>query len=400
MGGFECSTHRRHTDGRRLDEIAATAHDRFALQDYARLRQMGMHTARDGLRWHLIETAPGRYDWSSFVPMLRAARRARIQVIWDLCHYGWPDDADVFVPQFPARFAAFARAAAGVLRAEGETAPLICPMNEISFLSWAAGRAGIFCPFKKRRAAKLKRQFARAAIAACDAILEVAPAARLIHTDPIINVAADENAPAAKRAARRHNLAQFEAWDMIAGRAAPGLGGQERYLDILGVNYYVHNQWIHPGGANKTLLPSDARYRPLRQMLRETFERYNRPLFIAETGIEARARPAWLRAVAHEAQLAIKSGVPLWGLCWYPIVDYPGWDDARHCPAGLWGYADAGGTRPSYEPLAAELRHQQEIFQPSLQGQETGAVTFEDERQLDIAAREMERLTELGREHE
>src|SRR3712207_8963919 len=38
------------------------------------------------------ETAPGRYDWSSFLPMLRAARDRGIQVIWDLCHYGWPEN--------------------------------------------------------------------------------------------------------------------------------------------------------------------------------------------------------------------------------------------------------------------------------------------------------------------
>ena len=36
MGGFECSTHRLQS-GRRLDVIGATAHDRFALEDYRRL---------------------------------------------------------------------------------------------------------------------------------------------------------------------------------------------------------------------------------------------------------------------------------------------------------------------------------------------------------------------------
>ena len=53
MGGFECSTHCRR-DGRRLDVIDATEHDRFAHQDYARLRRLGLRTARDGVRWHSI----------------------------------------------------------------------------------------------------------------------------------------------------------------------------------------------------------------------------------------------------------------------------------------------------------------------------------------------------------
>src|SRR5215217_5236149 len=82
MGGFECSTHRlprRKALGRfaglRLDLTAATRHDEFALEDYERLEEAGMGTARDGVRWHLIEKTSSRYDFSSLVQMLRAARR-------------------------------------------------------------------------------------------------------------------------------------------------------------------------------------------------------------------------------------------------------------------------------------------------------------------------------------
>src|SRR5690349_12131057 len=94
LGGFECSTHRRG-DGRRLDLLSATGHDRHAADDYRMLGHHGIAAVRDGLRWHLIEVAPGHYDWSSVLPMLRAARQNGTQVIWDLCHYGWPDDLDI-----------------------------------------------------------------------------------------------------------------------------------------------------------------------------------------------------------------------------------------------------------------------------------------------------------------
>jgi hypothetical protein len=66
IGGFECSTHR-HQHGRRLDLIAATGHDTNAESDYRMLAEHGIRTVRDGLRWHLIEEAPGHYDWSSFL---------------------------------------------------------------------------------------------------------------------------------------------------------------------------------------------------------------------------------------------------------------------------------------------------------------------------------------------
>src|SRR6185503_21374400 len=70
--GFECSAHRR-ADGRRLDLLSATRHDLLAAADYRTLAGFGLRTMRDGLRWHLIETRAQTYDWSSFLPMLRAA---------------------------------------------------------------------------------------------------------------------------------------------------------------------------------------------------------------------------------------------------------------------------------------------------------------------------------------
>ena len=39
--------------------------------------------------------------------MMHAARDTGVQVIWDLCHYGWPDDLDIFRPEFVRRFSAF-----------------------------------------------------------------------------------------------------------------------------------------------------------------------------------------------------------------------------------------------------------------------------------------------------
>src|SRR4030095_2115170 len=63
-GGFECSTHYLPS-GKRLDEIAATKHDILAKADYLRLHQLGIKTAREGIRWHLIEQQPGKLDFSS-----------------------------------------------------------------------------------------------------------------------------------------------------------------------------------------------------------------------------------------------------------------------------------------------------------------------------------------------
>src|SRR5262249_40635335 len=98
-GGFECSTHRRRS-GKRLDLVASTAHDRFAEQDYQRLQREGLRVAREGVRWHWVEAAPGKYDFSTVEPIVRAARGTRTKVVWDLCHFGWPDHVDLFQPDF------------------------------------------------------------------------------------------------------------------------------------------------------------------------------------------------------------------------------------------------------------------------------------------------------------
>ncbi len=174
MGGFECASHRRR-DGVRLDLLHSTAHDRWAGEDYAAMAACGIRTVRDGLRWHLIETSPYHYDWSSFLPMLRAARRQGTQVIWDLCHYGLPDDIDIWRPQFVERFAHFAAAVAQLIKDEGETAPFYSPINEISFWSWAGGEVAYFNPCATNRAMELKQQLVRASIAAIEAIREVEP---------------------------------------------------------------------------------------------------------------------------------------------------------------------------------------------------------------------------------
>jgi glycosyltransferase involved in cell wall biosynthesis len=358
QGGFECSTHRLRahegeTAGKRLDVIAATGHDVHAANDYSQLARHDIRTVRDGLRWHLIETVPGQYDWSSFLPMLKASNDTGTQVIWDLLHYGWPDDIDIWSPEFVARFARFARAAASIVRQESGAVPFYSPVNEISFFSWGGGDAGYLNPFANGRGFELKIQLARASIAAMDAILTVDPRARFVHCDPVINVVTEPSRPWERRVAEGHRQSQFQGWDLIAGRMWPQIGGAEKYLDIVGVNYYHNNQWIHGGPPIDMDHPL---YKPLRTILTETYARYGKPMFIAETGIEAERRESWIAYVHAEVQAALRNGVPIEGICLYPIVNHPGWDDDRACENGLLSMRIEGAERQEYEPLARALR--------------------------------------------
>jgi beta-glucosidase/6-phospho-beta-glucosidase/beta-galactosidase len=360
MGGFECATHRLKT-GKRLDMIAATRHDRFIAQDYARLIEHGMRVAREGIRWHLIEESPHRYNFSSVIPMIRAARDAGVQVVWDLCHYGWPDDIDIFEPEFVKRFARMAREFTKVLINETDCVPFITPVNEISFFAWASGESAYLNPFATGRSYELKYQLIRAAIEATESIWQAAPGARIVNVDPAINVICDAARPHERGAAESYHRLQYHARDLLTGREMPELGGDEKYLDIIGVNYYPFNQWIYGDTLYHPRVPityEEPSYRPFSSILSEIYDRYRRPLFIAETGTEGDERARWLSYVAGEVRAAIKAGVPVEGICLYPVVNFPGWDDDRHCHNGLWDYPDEDGEREIYQPLADELVRQ------------------------------------------
>jgi len=358
LGGFECSTHRRH-DGRRLDLIAATGHDRLAAEDYRSLLRHGIRTVRDGVRWHLIETSPGRYDWSSLLPMLRAARELDVQVVWDLCHYGFPDGIDVWRPQFVDRFARFAAAVAALVREETDAVPFYCPVNEVAYWSWAGGDMGMMNPCEHGRGWELKHQLVRAAIAGIEAVRAVDPRARFVHVDPVINVEARPERPEDRGEAAAYTRAQYQSWDMTAGAFWPGLGGRPELLDIIGVNYYSDNQWFLGGG---TIGRGDPLYKPFRAILADVWERYRRPILVAETGAEGDARVPWLEYVTEEVLAACAAGIPVQGICLYPILDYPGWSNDRHCPVGLLGFRGEDGRRPVHRPLADALRRQQQLI--------------------------------------
>ena len=176
-----------------------------------------------------------------------------------------------------------------------------------------------------------------------------------VMAEPLIHIAPTSQDPADVAAAREASMTQYQAFDMISGRMDPELGGSPDLLDLVGSNFYPHNQWRHHGA---TLPLGHHDFRPLSDLLEETSARYGRPVIIAETGAEGSARAAWLHYVCQEVAQARAHGADIGGICLYPVTSYPGWDDDRACSTGLVGPVDAKGGRPVYEPLAAELARQ------------------------------------------
>ena len=357
QAGFECSSHRRR-DGVRLDLIRATAHDKHTLSDYRQLRELGFGTVRDGLRWHLIGRTAGKYDWSSWLPMLEAAEETGMQVIWDLFHYGSPDCVDEASPDFPERFADFAVAALEMHQSVSGRPPLVCPLNEINFHSWAVDD-GYFPRVGPDQRGWFKEQLVKAGIVASRAIKQQWPQATIMWAEPLIHIAPHDRRRQTVRGAKANMQGMYEAYDWIMGLDRPELGGDPSFVDVVGWNFYPHNQWYWNG---PTIPMGHHEYRPLGEMLVEMAERYRKPIFISETGAEGTGKPSWLHYVCNEVRDAMSRGADVRGICWYPITAYPGWDNSRHAETGLLSTVVASGTRHVDERLLAEFEAQREQF--------------------------------------
>jgi hypothetical protein len=363
QAGFECSTHVL-ANGRRLDLVSSTRHDDFAVKDFRAVQRYGMKTVREGIRWHLIERVSSNFDFSSAHTIHRAAKETGTEAIWDLLHFGWPDHLDVFSPEFPERFGRFAREFIRFLTSESDQMPFLAPINEISFLSFGGGENGFLNPFARRRGPELKRQLVRAAIEAIEAIWSVTRNVRLVFPEPVIHIAPNPALPGDVEDAERYRVSMFEAWDMLSGRMNPELGGKPEYLDIIGVNFYDRNQWVHFG---RTLERGDPEYRPFREILGEVYNRYQRPVFVSETGTEDEKRPEWFNYIVAEVIAAMHRDIRMEGICLYPIVNHPGWNDNRHCYNGLFDYPNESGERQVYKPLAQAVLKANGVLQENFE---------------------------------
>jgi beta-glucosidase/6-phospho-beta-glucosidase/beta-galactosidase len=152
LSGFECSTFLWQDKGRRNLTVETQHNVRFA-EDYQQLRDLGIAVAREGIPWPMVDTNGGdSYDFSALDPMIDAMNACQILPIWDLCHYGYPDDLDPLADadRFTERFARYCRAAAEYVVPRVRQGPgFFTPINEISFFSEMGGGWGWVAPFKR-----------------------------------------------------------------------------------------------------------------------------------------------------------------------------------------------------------------------------------------------------------
>jgi len=338
IGGFEGADHV-NGDGVALDLNALTGHAFQLRGDYRRARALGMREIRESVGWRVTGSG-ARPDFRRALAMVAEANRHDMAIAWTLWHYGFPPHVDPFSSSLPERFADFAFAFANAIASVSEHDVWINPINEISFLTWLLTETAALAPFRGDRtehAHALKRNLVRAAILATAAVRQVIPGARFFHTDPIIHVDAPHQRDDLTADARAATQSQFEAWDLFTARDFAAEVPVAKRVHLLGANYYHASQW--EVGTRKPLAwhLNDPRRLGLAGMLERVGERYALPVAITETSHVGAGRSEWMRHVGAELRRARADGIRCEGVCLYPLIDRPDWDEVIrwHC-SGMW----------------------------------------------------------------
>ena len=368
MAGYECSD-KLNAFGNRVDMLNITGHIEAVYEDYALLKDFNISTVREGIRWSFVERRPYEYDFTVVADMIKAARHYNIQQVWDLCHFGYPDDLMPLHPMFARRFAALCRAFLAFYRSIDSSGKLIIiPINEVSFISWLGGEAAGTTPYCKNQGWHLKYKLMQAYIEGVAALKQMDDNVIILTSEPLVNMVPPQNATEEEiiQASIQHQY-QFQAIDMLCGKICPELNGRPEYLDMIGLNYYYNNQWISDTG-NFLLWtdePKDERWRPLSHLIEEAYKRYNLPIVITETSHPKEDRPLWITDIAKELVIVLNNNIPLLGVCMYPFIDRPDWDDTvTWHQAGIWDVIQENGKlkRVLYKPYAEAFLQAQQLI--------------------------------------
>lgn len=386
--GPECTFNR--VGDRYSDQLARSG---FAqrLEDIDRLAQLGIRALRFPLLWE--RTAPdadGAPDWSWADARIGRLRLYGVAVIAGLLHHGsGPRHTQLLDPDFPAKLAAYARAAARRYPDIESWTPVNEPLTTARF----SALYGLWYPHRRDNHSFVRALLhqVQATVQAMAAIRDVTAHARLVQTEDLgLTTAAT---PALRTQARFENLRRWLSLDLLSGRVGPSHplwtwlrthGAQEHELmalvdqpctpDIVGVNSYVTSErflddrlWLYPpalhgGNGRQRYVDIETARVQGRQVggfgarLREAWARYRLPLAITEVhlGCTREEQMRWLHQAWVCAQDLRAQGLDLRAVTAWAAFGTYDWDslvtrEDGHYEPGLW---DASSDPPRPTALA------------------------------------------------
>jgi beta-glucosidase/6-phospho-beta-glucosidase/beta-galactosidase len=365
IGAFE-STYQPAFD---VDVAETTGHASRWRADLELLLSCGVTRLRYPVRWHRIEHRRRTYDWAHTDEVLGWMVDHGMRPIPDLLHHTsyprWLRQGFVdrrFAGAYLRFVEAFARRYPWV---EEYT---LCNEPFTTFLM--CGQEGVWPPHLKglKGFLTLARSMLPAIAEASRAYRDLLPSARHLYVDTCERASAANEA--AQPVADLANDRRFFVLDLFLGRpldperpfvaqvlaagGAPLLDLEPGHVDVLGLDYYAHNQWQYLDGSGRGL-PSSPEPGSLSGLIGEYAGRYGLPCAIGETNIRGFAsdRASWLRYTLEQCEIAQDEGVAMDGYCWFPFVDSCDWDsllcrsDGHVDPVGVFWLDRGLERRPS-----------------------------------------------------
>lgn len=329
----------------RMDEMEKCGHYRYWHTDFDLVQEMGLCVLRYGPPLHRTFLGVDRYDWSFADETFRDLRRRDLVPIVDLCHFGVPDWIGNFQnPDFPALFAAYARAFA-------ERFPwvqLYTPVNEMYICAVFSALYGWWNEqlATDRAFVTALKHVVKANVLAMREILDVRPDALFIQSESSEYFHAEN--PKAIGPAEIRNARRFLSLDLNYGRRVDSdmyeylmdngmtraeyrafLKNNLKHHCIMGNDYYQTNE--HRVTANGATCASGEIF-GYAVITRQYHDRYRLPVMHTETnlcqGPNGDEAVNWLRKEWANVLRVRNDGVPIVGFTWYSLTDQVDWDSA------------------------------------------------------------------------
>jgi beta-glucosidase/6-phospho-beta-glucosidase/beta-galactosidase len=349
--GIECSYPTIRNGAHRVDELALTHHYERWREDFQLVREMGIRYLRYGIPYHLINSGPDRYDWSFTDEVMPEMRRLGIEPIMDLCHFGMPDwlGNSFQNPDFPAAFAAYARAFAE----RYAWVRLYTPVNEIFICAKFSALNGWWNEQETSDKSYITatRHLVKASLFAIREITQVRPDAIFIQSESSERTHSVCGCEETQQKLEWENQVRFLALDLLYSHEVRadihhwlldnGMTQAEYHWFmhhnlatgcVMGNDYYATNERIlqHDGSVQHV-----GEVLGWYQVTREYYERYRKPIMHTETNrVEEDDAVAWLWKQWLNLRYMREAGIPVIGFTWYSLLHQVDWDTALREPNG------------------------------------------------------------------
>ena len=334
--------------GKVLDEYELTDHYRLWRQDFDHISPIGLDAVRWGIPWYRIQPEKNVWDWSfsdEVIPYI--VEEKGLELVLDLMHYGvprWMEKAFID-PDYPDYVAEYTQR---VIDRYGKYLRFATPFNEPHTACEFCGHMGVWPPYLSgyegyfsvlKGVVKGTQRQTRLLQQAGIACVQVECSGGSFAAEPDLQEMAEFEC-----------TQQFMFFDCLTGQAErlqsslplfARYGLTERDLlsfrdercdiDIMGINFYPQFSYkdlkrTKDGGLIHTdhLLWTDA----LKDKILERHARYGCPMMITETSVRdnLEMKKRWLNEASRTVYALYRTGVPVYGFFWFPIIDMYDWE--------------------------------------------------------------------------